>query len=326
MESLQPVSLTEIANEYNTAVSRCAELLHIDPICSRTEWIIPCANSFALESTPLVLSNPNGYISLLATQRPSGEVITGYDAVWGFAAPLVTETPADLVADLWKYLSARDIDVLVIPGIAEDGPLFEALLAREPMGALDSTQRCVAELSEGFDVWLSQRSSRFRRSLRQTMHSARRAGVSFVACDPQDSFELGDVLERIFQVESRSWKTEQDTGLVDTALGTFTKSMCLRFGRSRSLRAQFARCDGRDVGYVVGALVGGRYRGFQHSYDSEYRHLSIGKALQYFAIETLCSEGVCLYDMGMHMDYKESYADRIESTMSLVFPRDRFNI
>ena len=65
-------------------------------------------------------------------------------------------------------------------------------------------------------------------------------------------------------------------------------------------------------------VVDDRYRGFQHSFDRDYADLSIGKLLQYRNIEWLCGEGIATYDLGMHMDYKVSYTDRIESTITLI--------
>ena len=81
------------------------------------------------------------------------------------------------------------------------------------------------------------------------------------------------------------------------------------------------RIDDQDIGYVIGARHGDRYRGFQHSFNQDYPELSIGKLLQFHTIEGLAAEAVQTYDMGMHMGYKQSYADRIESTVTAVIPK-----
>ena len=129
------------------------------------------------------------------------------------------------------------------------------------------------------------------------------------------------MFDRILAVEKTSWKTDVASGLVETNLGVFTLAMAHRFAGVDALRVQFARLDGTDIGYVIGARVGDRYRGFQHSFNQNYPELSIGKLLQFHTITALASEGVVTYDMGMHMSYKESYADRIESTVTAIIPK-----
>jgi len=137
---------------------------------------------------------------------------------------------------------------------------------------------------------------------------------------PASRNDVASAFDRLLAVEATSWKTDAASGLVDTQLGTFTRAMAERFAASGALRLQFARLDGKDIGYVIGGRHGSRYRGFQHSFNQNYPELSIGKLLQFHTIAALTDEGVDTYDMGMHMEYKESYADRIESTVTAIIP------
>lgn len=320
---MQPCSLSEIASDFDKAIEKVAKTLQIDPICSRTEWIIPAANTFSFNSEPFVLKDPNGYAALRRLDTAHGRLLFGFDAAWGFACPIVTWTPDAFINNFFNYLRDSDFDTLLISGVDADSELFGLLDQLCPSGSLDQTRRCVADLTSGFDGWLSNRSPRFRRSLRQAVNNAQRCGITLESAAPTNSDELAEVLDRIFAVEQQSWKTAQDSGLIDTPLGSFTRAMCLRFGRKQNVRAQFARIDGTDIGYVVGARIADRYRGFQHSYDQRYKSHSIGKVLQYFAIETLAAEGVKYYDLGMYMDYKNSYTDVIEESETLYFSKSR---
>ena len=54
------------------------------------------------------------------------------------------------------------------------------------------------------------------------------------------------------------------------------------------------------------------YRGFQMSYDEEYRSFALGNRLQLENISRMIAEGVVHYDLGMHSDYKERWADHRE--------------
>ena len=190
-----------------------------------------------------------------------------------------------------------------------------------PAGFTDTADRCVADLDQGFDAWLGRRSPRFRRSLRAAVSRGESAGVTVDSVHPASAAEVATAFDRLLRVEATSWKTDASSGLVGTSLGAFTRAMAERFAAAGSLRLKFARIDDQDIGYVIGARHGDRYRGFQHSFNQDYPELSIGKLLQFHTIEGLAAEAVQTYDMGMHMGYKQSYADRIESTVTAVIPK-----
>jgi CelD/BcsL family acetyltransferase involved in cellulose biosynthesis len=86
-------------------------------------------------------------------------------------------------------------------------------------------------------------------------------------------------------------------------------------------RAMFATLDGRDIGYILGAVLDGEYRGLQFSYDDDDSALGIGGLLQYQQIAALCEEGVLRYDLGTEMDYKRRWAELTLETEMLVVVR-----
>jgi CelD/BcsL family acetyltransferase involved in cellulose biosynthesis len=83
----------------------------------------------------------------------------------------------------------------------------------------------------------------------------------------------------------------------------------------------FARYRDEDVGYVLGAVFAGEYRGLQFSYDDSLRRFGIGSLLQLAQIEALCEEGVARYDLGTEMDYKRRWAEAILQTEMYVLVR-----
>ncbi len=334
---MKAVPFAEIEDEYDQLVARSAGHLGADPVCTTTHWIVPAAAAFAPRGKPRVWRGTHGIVALLEHENPKGPVLTSFDTVWGFATPFVGPDPEALIGEVIEDLLPQlDFYALSISGVDPASPFFEELQRLAPVGYTDTADRCVGDLSAGFEAWLAQRSSRFRRSLRTALRDTEDAGISVEAVSPTSAPEVNAAIERILAIERRSWKTEAKSGLIGTDLGFFTRSMSQRFARSGGLRIMFATSEdvavedvagegvagassgSADVGYVIGGVVDDRYRGFQHSFDRDYADLSIGKLLQYRNIEWLCSEGITAYDLGMHMDYKESYTDRIESTITLI--------
>jgi hypothetical protein len=315
-------SFAEIEQSFNHTISCVADAQGIDPICSTSPWIVSVSDAFNSDAQRIVRASRNGYMALLLHDTPHGGILSSFDAVWGFATPFIGADPAALIGDVAAELRTLDYATLVVSGLDPASALFEQVQRLGPSGYTDTADRCVVDLSDGFDRWLGRRSSRFRRSLRAAAHRGETAGIEIVHLSPAPA-EVDEVFDRLLAIEARSWKTDVHSGLVDTQLGRFTLAMAHRFAATGSLRVQFARLDGIDIGYVIGARHGDRYRGFQHSFDQSYPSLSIGKLLQFHAISAMADDGAIAYDMGMHMGYKESYADRIESTVTAIIPADR---
>jgi CelD/BcsL family acetyltransferase involved in cellulose biosynthesis len=99
--------------------------------------------------------------------------------------------------------------------------------------------------------------------------------------------------------------------------GAMLPRLCA-LGQQRTI---FAKIGERDVGYILGAVMGGEYRGLQFSYDDELRELGIGGLLQFQQVTELCEEGVGRYDLGTEMDYKRRWAEEIMETEMLVLVR-----
>lgn len=315
-----PCSFNEIEGDFDALISEVAADQRIDPVCSTSKWILPAAAAFAASAEPRVFAGNAGYLALLEHDAPNGPVLTGFDSIWGFATPLIGRDPALAVQAFGEIMASLDFYAVSLSGIDATGPLFAPLQALGPVGFNETADRMVADLSGGFDDWLDRRSPRFRRSLRAAAHRASREGLQIETVAPSDS---ALALQRVLAIEAQSWKAEAGSGLIGTDLGWFTQTMSRRFAASERLHTHIAVLHGRDVGYVIGGSVGTRYRGFQQSFVNDLRHLSIGKVLQMHNIEACAAAGIETYDMGMRMAYKESYSDRAESTISLIYAGKR---
>ncbi len=315
---MEACSLSEIAEAFDKDTAELGPECGIDPICSSTSWIIPAGVAFAPDAERRVFSGPAGHLALLQHDHPQGPVLTAFDSIWGFATPLISPDPAASISAMGSALSTFDWHALVMSGLASGTELHRQLSTVARGTLADTTDRCIVDLGDGFDAWLSRRSARFRRSLRSAVTRCADAGIAFTSVSPSVA-TVATTIERVLRIEAHSWKTDAASGLVGTDLGKFTADLAVRFAAAGGLRVLFASVNGDDIGYVIGGTTGARYRGFQHSFDQRYRHLSVGKAMQFHNINDLCAVGVLTYDMGMYMGYKESYADRVESTNTLVF-------
>ena len=112
---------------------------------------------------------------------------------------------------------------LAVAGVPVQGSLLDALVRQSPAGFTGSADRCVADLSHGFDAWLERRSSRFRRSLRVAATGAEAHGLTVEFLQPSGPEESDATFYRILDLERSSWKTDAGSGLVGTDLGAFTR-------------------------------------------------------------------------------------------------------
>jgi hypothetical protein len=92
-------------------------------------------------------------------------------------------------------------------------------------------------------------------------------------------------------------------------------------GEVDGIRLSVARLDGADVGFILGGVINGRYRGFQLSFAQSVRALSVGNLLQLHEIRSLCFEGVHTYDLGMDMEYKRVWSDSVFVTRPIIAVR-----
>jgi hypothetical protein len=252
-------------------------------------------------------------------------MIAGLEPLWGFASPLIGSDIGSLAGQLADRLSGDPTwDVLVLPGMpVPDGPTAftaETVRALGPLGQVrvgEGIVRRVADLGGGYDEWQGRRSRTFRRNLRQATERAREQGVTYldVSGDPA-------VFSRLLAVEERSWKGADDSGITSPEMQTTYGAMIERLAARRRLRAHVARCGNVDIGYIVGGVRSGQYRGLQLSFVEEAASLSVGHLLQAHQLRLLATSGdAATYDLGMDLDYKRRWADRAIKSLTVVIDR-----
>jgi CelD/BcsL family acetyltransferase involved in cellulose biosynthesis len=308
--------LDRISRAWDDAVDRTEGA---DEFCASSVWSFAAAASFPEAAPPVVVGDGRSFAGLRATTTEDGmRVLVGLDPIWGFATPVVGH-PLIAARLLAARVALEAHDVVVVAG-QRDGSLALQCLARELDGAGrllrgPTEQRVQADLRAGVDAWWQRRSSRFRQRLRHLRRQAEERGVTVVDCSalPPD-----EAIDRVLDVEVRSWKGRDGTGLASPDLADFYRRLAWRLAPGDQLRLLFARLDGRDVAYVLGGVRGRTYRGLQLSQDVTVAELGLGHVLQLHQVEALAGSGIDTYDLGMDMPYKRRWADRVDETFSLL--------
>lgn len=295
----------------------------IDPFCSSTDWIIPATSAFAPDVRPWILRTESGYLTFGERQRARQTILHSLDPMWGFACPLLGADPRAIVSDLYRSLGHRGRwHMVAVSGVVDGSPLFEALIdtfgdTHKLFRGTDMSTH-LASLDGGPDGYLARRSSRFRKGIRQATRRAEDSGIRFEVASACDARTADALLDRALEVEHRSWKAEQDGGIIDPRMQHFYRMIARRLAPDGRLRLLFARHDEHDIGYILGGVRDGVYRGLQVSFDQEWSRASIGNLLQWHQICSLADEGVTGYDLGMDMEYKSSWSDETFETMTVV--------
>jgi CelD/BcsL family acetyltransferase involved in cellulose biosynthesis len=320
---VEPVDLAAIADDFDREVARTPA---IDRFCSSTAWVLAAAGALMPPRAPFSFRGQHGYFAAMRGVHPAGfPYIEPVELAWGLASPLIGADAAALVEEIVPVLAARrDWQLAILSGLTVAGPQRRALDATLPARwerrRGQPTIRHVASLDGGLDGFLSRRTREFRKSLRKSARAAKAANATFEIVHASEA-DAGALYDRIQRVEATSWKSIDGVGIAAGPMRSFYAAMLPRLCRLGQQRTIFARVGDRDVGYILGAVMAGEYRGLQFSYDADVARLGIGSLLQLEQIQALVAEGVLRYDLGTEMDYKRRWAEDIMETEMLVLVR-----
>jgi hypothetical protein len=320
---VEPIDLAAHADDFDREV---AATPGIDRFCSTSAWVLAAASALMPPRAPFSFKGKHGYFAAMRGVHPAGfPYVEPIELAWGLAAPLVGREPEALVEEVVAVLAARrDWQLAIVSGHIGGGPhrkaLESALPARWERRRGTPTVRHVASLEGGLDGFLARRSRELRKSIRKSLRAAAATGIVFESVRATRD-QAAALYARIQEVESRSWKSIEGVGIAQGPMRAFYDHMLPRLCASGQQRTLFARTAERDIGYVLGAVFAGEYRGLQFSYDAEHAHDGIGGLLQYHQVAELCEEGVGRYDLGTEMDYKRRWAEEIMETEMLVLVR-----
>lgn len=325
MISISLEELRDATGGFDDAVARTPG---IDRFCSSAPWVLSAHEALMGAREPWILRCAGGgWAATALAERSGGRFIEPLELSWGLASPLAGGDVEPLVESFVAAAAARaDWDGLLLAGMAPGGVLERALLralpARWRFGPGAETARTLARLDDGgLDGFLARRSRNFRKALRAAERACAREGVTFEDVATPDAGAADAAMARIVDVEQRSWKGRAGVGVDDGPMRAFYAHMVRMLAPAGRMRLIMARVEERDVGFILGGVFAGEYRGLQFSHDVAFRHLSLGNVLQRQQLERLCAEGVGVYDLGTVMEYKERWADESFVTRLMVVLR-----
>ena len=320
---MEPIDLAAVADDFDREV---AETPAIDRFCSSSAWILAATAALMPPRAPFSFKGAAGYFAAMRGVHPAGfPYVEPVELAWGLASPLIGRDAVGLVAEVVPLLAGRrDWQLAIFSGLTVTGPqrraLDTTLPARWERRRGQPTIRHVASLDGGIDGFLARRSRDLRKSLRKSLRTANDAGMTFESVRASEA-EAHALYDRIQEIEARSWKSREGVGIHAGPMRAFYGSMLPRLCALGQQRTFFARLHDRDVGYILGAVMAGEYRGLQFSYDAELAEFGVGGLMQYHQVRELCDEGVTRYDLGTEMDYKRRWAEEIMETEMLVLVR-----
>ncbi|NNE94572.1 MAG: GNAT family N-acetyltransferase, partial [Acidimicrobiales bacterium] len=195
---------------------------------------------------------------------------------------------------------------------------FHTVRALSTIGTVyraEGIERCVADMSRGVEPWLARRSARFRQRWRRRRRDAANAGIEIETVASSDG-----LMDRFLEIEAAGWKGEAAEGITSPGMQATYREMIDRLAANDRLRAAIATQDSNDVGFILGGVRSGVYRGLQLSYAESVAQLEVGHLLQSHEIERL-GDAVHTYDLGMDMEYKRRWADEVRSTVVVIVHR-----
>lgn len=302
----------------------------VDQFCSSSAWVLPAAGALT-PPTVAIAQEAEGalFVGGLARLGDGTEVLAPLEMAWGLSCPLLGRD-AGAVAALTRRVVTHPTpwQVAIITGVDLGAPHGQAVA--DGMAAAGSvrlggepTVRWIASLEGGVDGYLARRSRNFRRALARGQRRAREVGVVFERIDATTAAGARAAYARALAVEAKTWKHADGVGLIGTAMERFYADMVVRLAQGGGHRQIMARLDGEDIGYILGGVFAGAYRGLQFGYATTARSLSLGGLMQMETIGQLCAEGVSRYDLGTDLDYKRRWAEIEFQTVALVVVRGR---
>ncbi|MFW2382175.1 MAG: GNAT family N-acetyltransferase, partial [Acidimicrobiales bacterium] len=290
--------------------------------CSAPDWTFSTHLGFAPGVEPIVLGDLDRWGAVVGRyQDDAGEpVLGGIEPLWGFSCPLLLPEPSVHAKELARELQELDRwNRLVITGLDAESDLYlETIRAFASLGTVyraEGIERCVADLSGGIERWSSRRSSRFRQQWRRRQRECEAAGIRVEIVS-----EAAGLMDRFLAIEATGWKGSEGDGITSPGMAVTYRTMIDRLGERGRLRAAIARRDDHDVGFILGGVRAGIYRGLQLSYSESVADLGVGHFLQAHELQRLASE-IHTYDLGMDMDYKRRWTDEIRSTVVVIVHR-----
>lgn len=291
---------------------------------------------------PLMLAAPakpaqNGAPPALASLAAAGEPrrLTGlFNHYTGRSDLLFDPAHPGALAELLAGIRAeRQLwDVLELPQVPEDSPVFEQLGAGGAAGLSVYGVRNIAspflELGAwaGYEGWYAARfSSRKRQQDRRRLRQAEKLG-GFRLRVLTAPAEVEAALEQGLDVEDSSWKGESESSIKRTpGAADFIRAVVARFARREQVAYVSLELEGRQAAFLLGFVFRGCFYFHKTGYDPAHSAVSPGRIVLLRSLEEAFARGLARYDfLGAPDDYKLQCAPTVRPHATLFLYHEGF--
>jgi CelD/BcsL family acetyltransferase involved in cellulose biosynthesis len=231
----------------------------------------------------------------------------------GVAGADTFEKAARLIEELRATLARREADVVVLPALCTDSPLYEAASTRVPFlyrghGA-DPTVHWALRLPATFDEYLRSRSKKTRENLRVYRNRLFRDHGDDIGVRIFRAPEEADALFRdVDTVAAKTYQRSLGVAFADTN----EQRALTKLGLERGwFRVYMLYLRGEPIAFWPGSAYNGTFFVGTPGYDPAYGEYSIGTFLLMRVVEDLCSDAAIeLLDFGFgEAEYKRRFGN-----------------
>lgn len=208
----------------------------------------------------------------------------------------------------WQYIELHHF-----PAVSPNCAGLAAALARRnlPVRLYSSYDSPFLEVKGGWQQFLSSRSQRVRKTLRNIANTMERSGVAEVS-EVSDWDGFMSVREDVLRIARNSWTHRVGDSLAHPLNSAFFEELAYGAAKAGWLSLWLLRLDGKAVAFEYHLRGCGKEHALRGSYDEEFHRLSPGAFLETEILKRVFSEprAVERYDFGGSFDdYKKRWSD-----------------
>ncbi len=208
------------------------------------------------------------------------------------------ENSAEIIKTILDYLKGLSaLDIIELTKLDTNSQTY--LIASDYLnmngnrfGIKDSTESPYILINSDWETFLSKKSQRFRKSLRNKINRANKSGdLSIEKIQINDS--KNPAIQDILAISEKSWKRQIGTDITSNPQSkSFHIEICDRLGPQGIVSIFFLKKGGAPIAFEFHLTYNNVVYPIRADYDESFSDLSPGSVLEYNIIKTLFDEGV----------------------------------
>lgn len=205
--------------------------------------------------------------------------------------------------------------------------LLTRILQKRNYGITDSIKSPYIEINGTWDNFLSNKSPKFRKALRNKINRADKSG-DIKTERVNNKEDLNKALQDVFYVSSRSWKEKQGTSITSSlATKTFYQKITENMGNKGCIEIWVMKKGGEPIAIEYHLKFKGTVYPIRADFDEDYRNLSPGSVLEYSILKDIFTNKTAkVYDTCGHTyKYLLNWSDELREYYNFQVFNSRIN-